>query len=169
MRTLKGVVLGLATTAMTLMACTQSPEPEETAPLELDETLDPQGKTTRSPTDAMTCKQSTGGCAPVGYRNVDCTLANLKANTYIVVCVKGGCPNVYGNVNAKGEVCYPEQKVATDGTARAFFSVRPDATYSFTTYSGAPKPGTTMASATASVSSSLGVDTQCGGQPIGCF
>jgi hypothetical protein len=116
----------------------------------------------------MTCTQATGGCAPIGFRNVNCALSNLKANTYVVVCVKGACPSVYGNANANGEVCYAEQKVATDGTARAFFSVRPDATYSFTTYSGGPKAGTVMASTTASVSSSVGVDTQCGGQPYGC-
>lgn len=167
MRTIKVAVLGLG--IMALAACAQTAEPEDAASVELDETLDPQGKAPpRAPGDTMTCKQSAGGCAPIGYRNVDCVLSNLKANTYVVVCVKGGCPSVYGNVNANGEVCYPEQKVATDGTARAFFPVRPDATYSFTTYSGAPKAGTTLASTTASVSSSIGVDTQCGGQPIGC-
>ena len=167
MSTIKGVVLGLGT--MALMACTQTVEPEEAAPMELDETLDPQGKKSdRTPADTMTCTQSTGGCAPVGYRNVDCALANLKANTNVVVCVKGGCPSVYGNVNANGEVCYPAQKVSVDGTARVFFSVRPDQAYSFTTYSGAPKPGMVLATANASVSSSVGLDTQCGGQPIGC-
>jgi hypothetical protein len=167
MRTIKGVVLGLG--VMALVACTQTAEQDELTPVELDDTLDPQGKTTRAPSHTMTCAQATGGCAPIGFRNVNCALSNLKANTYVVVCVKGGCPAVYGNANAKGEVGYPEQKVATDGTARAFFSVRPDATYSFTTYSGAPKPGTVMASASASVSSSIGVDTQCGGEPVGCY
>lgn len=157
---------------MSLMACAQTADdPTDSDAVSVavaDDDLDPQGKVSRTPSATMTCTQATGGCAPVGYRNASCAMSNLKPNSYVVVCVKGSCPSVYGIGNANGETCFPEQKVALDGTARAFFSVLPDATYSFTVRSGGSKPGGFLASASAVMSSAVGESTQCGGEPIGC-
>jgi hypothetical protein len=117
----------------------------------------------------MTCTQGTGGCVPTGYRSANCTISNLKPSSYVVPCVKAVCPSVYGYSNGKGESCFAPQKVALDGTAKAFFALLPDATYGFATYS-ATKSGpssTVIASATAVLLSSVGEGTQCGGQPSG--
>jgi hypothetical protein len=171
MKTIGGSAL-LGAGMMVLAACTHAEESTDLDPdavaVEVAESVDPQGKAPRAPDVTMTCAQATGGCAPVGYRNANCAVSNLKANSYVVICVKGTCPSVYGMGNANGETCFPEQKVALDGTARAFFAVKPDATYSFTTRSGGAKAGEFMATSSASISSSVGEDTQCGGQPIGC-
>lgn len=154
-----------------LAACAPGEDPadleSDAVALEIADGLDPQGKTARAPV-TMTCVQPTVGCAPTGYRHATCSLGGLKPNTYVVTCVKGACPAVYGMSNGNGETCFPEQKVSLEGTVRAFFAVRPDATYSFVTRSAGPKAGVVLASATATISSSIGEDTQCGGEPIGC-
>jgi hypothetical protein len=122
-----------------------------------------------TPGASMTCAQATGGCVPVGYRAAYCTLSNLKPNSYVRVCVKAVCPAFYGFSSGYGESCYTTERVAADGTSYAFFTLAPDATYSFTTYSGT-KLTTAVASASTTVSSSVGEATQCGGTPAAsCF
>jgi hypothetical protein len=163
-----GALLGLGLLAVT--ACTQSAEPDELAPtlLETTDDLDPQGKAPRTSAVTMTCVQATGGCTPVGYRNANCAMANLKPNTYVVTCVKAKCPAVYGFDNGRGESCFTPQKVALDGTAIGFFALLPDASYSITTYTSKNgAPGEVLASSSVSLASSVGEDTQCGGVPSG--
>jgi hypothetical protein len=125
------------------------------------------GEATSGP--SMTCTQATGGCVPVGYRAATCVLSNFKPNSYVRVCVKAVCPAFYGFSSGNGESCFTTERVAFDGTSYAFFALAPDATYSFTAYSGT-KLTTAFAKASTTLLSSVGETTQCGGTPSSsCF
>ncbi len=117
----------------------------------------------------MTCAQETTGCSPVGYRNARCSLAGLKPKSWVRVCVQAACPDVWSN--HVPENCFDVTKVAGDGTAYAWFSLLPDASYTFeaheSTHQGAL--GDVLATAGATLLSSVGVGTQCGEAPPACL
>ena len=163
-----GALLGLG--ILTLVACTQTTEADECdhAPVDVSDELELHGKAPRAPGITMSCAQATTGCGPIGYRLANCAMGNLKANSYVVTCVKAKCPAVYGYDNGRGESCFPPQKVALDGTAIGFFALLPDATYAVTTYTSKNgAPGEVLATSSVTLQSSVGEETQCGGVPSG--
>lgn len=159
MKTLFGMGMGM----LGMVAACSVPEAEAVdTNVELASDVVPEGKTPgASASVTMTCTQGTGGCVPRGYRAANCTISNLKPNTYVVPCVDAACPTLYG------ASCFAPQKVATDGTAHAFFALAPDATYSFNTYSGTKSgaSNTVIASTSLTLVSGIGEATQCGGEP----
>ena len=131
----------------------------------------------RAEPPALTCEQPTGGCVPTGYRHAVCTATGVKNWRTLRICVQAVCPDAYGYPSPLGETCHTGNvRVVRDGdtggfTAVGFIAVLPDATYNFVarhaTKDGSHGP--VVASTSLTVLSSIGENTQCGGDPQGCF